>query len=56
MKTVAIGASKAIALFCAAIVFMEVAHFVLIEEEWIFGLLIVAGIIYMNFGQERPAE
>ena len=50
MKPIALGAAKLIALFCAAIVGMEIAHFVLIEEEWIFGLLVVAGIIYMNFG------
>ena len=46
MKMMAIGTAKAVALFCAAIAGLAIAHFVLIEEEWVFGALLVAGIIY----------
>jgi hypothetical protein len=56
MKPIALGAAKVIAAFCLAIIGMEVAHFVMIDEEWIFALLVVAGFLYLNFGQERDAK
>ena len=55
MKSIALGIAKVIAIGCLVYVGMHVARLVLIDEDWIFGALVVAGLIYMNF-RERPAK